>query len=64
MITINGETFDVDEIILSEFLKAHDYNRGHIAIERNEEIIPKAKYDEAVLRSGDLVEIVRFVGGG
>jgi len=35
-----------------------------IAVERNEEIVPKAKYAETVLADGDVVEVVNFVGGG
>ena len=35
-----------------------------IDVERNGEIVPKAKYGETVLEDGDNVEIVSFVGGG
>ncbi len=35
-----------------------------IAVERNLEIVPKAKYAEVVLETGDVVEVVNFVGGG
>ena len=35
-----------------------------VAVEINEEIVPKAKYDETILKDEDTVEVVRFVGGG
>ena len=34
------------------------------AVERNGDIVPKAQYDETVLKDGDSVEVVSFVGGG
>lgn len=35
-----------------------------IAVERNGEIVPRSKFDEQVLTSGDRLEIVVAVGGG
>ena len=35
-----------------------------VAIERNEEIIPRAEHGTATLNDGDVVEVVHFVGGG
>ena len=40
------------------------YNPLAIAVELNEEILPKAEYAETVLKDGDVLEIVNFVGGG
>ncbi len=34
------------------------------AVERNGDIVPKAKYEEAMLEDGDSIEVVSFVGGG
>ena len=41
-----------------------NYDLRRIAVERNCEIVPKAKYAEVVLEAGDVVEVVNFVGGG
>ena len=38
--------------------------RGRVAVEINREIVPKAAYDATVVRAGDQVEIINFVGGG
>jgi len=38
--------------------------RGRVAVEINQVVIPKAGWDAVVLRPGDTVEIVNFVGGG
>lgn len=64
MIKVNGENFPVDEIRLIDFLKEHGYTQGRIAVECNEEIVPKAMHESFILHSGDVVEIVSLVGGG
>jgi sulfur carrier protein len=35
-----------------------------VAVERNEEIVPRSRYAETLLISGDRLEIVHFIGGG
>ena len=35
-----------------------------IAVERNREIVPRARHADAVLADGDRLELVTFVGGG
>jgi sulfur carrier protein len=35
-----------------------------IAVELNREVVPRASYDSTLLRDGDAVEIIHFVGGG
>ncbi len=35
-----------------------------VAVERNREIVPRARYADTVLVDGDRLEIVTFVGGG
>ena len=64
MVKINGAFVNADGKTISEYLASTDYNTTRIAVERNGEIVPKAKYGEVVLRDGDSVEVVSFVGGG
>ena len=64
MIQINGKEYQFDSKKLTSVLEDFEYDRRLIAVEINEEIIPKANYDDTVLKSGDVVEIVSFVGGG
>ena len=64
MIRINGENVDIDEIRLADYLSDNGYKAERIAVECNEAMVPKAEYDDFVLHSGDIVEIVSFVGGG
>ncbi|HIX30057.1 MAG TPA: sulfur carrier protein ThiS [Candidatus Blautia stercoravium] len=64
MVTINGTSLHMDGKTLSEYLEMCNYNPLRIAVERNGDIVPKAKYKEVTLADGDVLEIVSFVGGG
>lgn len=64
MVTINGENVNADGKTIAEYLEATDFDIRLIAIERNGEIIPKSQYGEIILKDGDSVEVVSFVGGG
>jgi len=35
-----------------------------VAVERNEEIVPRSAYADTALAAGDAIEIVHFIGGG
>ena len=64
MLKINGKDVDAAGKTLSEYLADTDYEPSRIAVEINEEIVPKSKYDKIILANGDVVEVVSFVGGG
>ena len=64
MVKVNGELLDIAGKTLGEYLADAEYDGKRIAVERNEDIVPKSQYDETVLEDGDVVEVVRFVGGG
>ena len=64
MVQINGESIDAAGKTLSAYLAENNYIIEGIAVECNEKIIPKQKYNEYTLSEGDIVEIVSFVGGG
>lgn len=64
MVKINGEDINIAGKTLAEYLAATGYDVRLIAVERNENIVPKAQYDETILQAGDIIEVVSFVGGG
>lgn len=64
MITINGKAIDKTEIKLTDYLDENGIQRNRIAVEINEQIVSKPDYDTIVIKDGDVVEIVNFVGGG
>lgn len=64
-IVVNGEKkVYADGISLEEFVSQNGYDMAHIAIEVNEEIVPKANYAACKLGPSDKLEVVTFVGGG
>ena len=64
MVKINGTAVEAAGKTIAEYLATTSYTPLRIAVERNEEIVPKAQYQETVLEDGDVLEIVNFVGGG
>ncbi len=64
MVRINGKKEDADGMVLQEYLVRNGYPPAGIAVECNEEMVAKSRYAEYVLKDGDVVEIVSFVGGG
>ena len=64
MVKINGEELNMAGKTIAEYLATTNFDPKRIAVERNGDIVPKAKYGETILKDGDNVEIVGFVGGG
>ena len=65
MITINGIQKELsDSIALQQLLKQEGYDIRWIAVEINGEIVSKSLFNETVVKSGDTIEVVSFVGGG
>ena len=64
MVKINGEELNIAGKTITEYLASINYDPKRIAVERNGDIVPKAKYGETILKDGDNVEVVSFVGGG
>ncbi|RMH37273.1 MAG: sulfur carrier protein ThiS [Deltaproteobacteria bacterium] len=64
-ITVNGAVRQVSAgTTVAGLIADLGLDRTRVAVERNRDIVPRARYDDAVLRPGDAVEIVTFVGGG
>ncbi len=64
-LTVNGEPRDVRAAItVTDLLAELGLANDLVAVERNEEIVPRAKHPETTLNEGDAIEIVHFVGGG
>lgn len=64
-ITLNGDTHQLDApVSVTELLAQLDIDARRVAVELNLTVVKKAAYDTAVVKEGDEVEIVNFVGGG
>ena len=65
MITVNGKQIQLtSEMSVADYLEQNNYQINRIAVEMNEEILPKYSYSETMLKDGDRLEVVTFVGGG
>jgi len=64
-VTVNGESHQVPAgSNLTDLVRSLDLAPERVAIERNRRIVPRSKWAETDLESGDALEIVHFVGGG
>jgi len=64
-LTVNGAAHEVpDGITVRDLVARLGLDGGPVAVEKNLEVVPRAEHAQAVLRDGDVVEIVHFVGGG
>lgn len=62
---MNGATIFLGENkSLYEFLNGSNYDITKIAVECNGEIVPRKAYKDFLLHDEDVLEVVRFVGGG
>jgi len=63
--TINGEPVELpDGLTVSTLLQHLGVRAERVAVERNGEVVKQARHVEQRLASGDVLEIVTFVGGG
>ena len=64
-LTVNGEPYDlVATPTVGSLLATLGLAAGRVAVEINEDVVPRGTYDTHPLTAGDRVEIVHFVGGG
>lgn len=64
-VTINGQLQDVrGELSITELLEQRKVEPLRVAIELNEDIVPRKAFSNTTLSDGDRIEIATFVGGG
>ncbi len=64
-VRVNGEERALPpSTSVADLLKELGVSLSRVAVEFNREILPKPSYPETLLRDGDSVEVVQFVGGG
>lgn len=64
-ILVNGRNEEVREgLPLPELLDHLELAGKRIAVEVNEELVPRSAHAGCVLQEGDRVEIVQAIGGG
>ncbi|MEZ0323715.1 MAG: sulfur carrier protein ThiS [Hydrogenothermaceae bacterium] len=62
---INGEKREVpDNLTIKQLIDYLGIKAPNYAVAVGMEVIPKSEYESYILKDGDKVEIVTFVGGG
>jgi thiamine biosynthesis protein ThiS len=65
IITLNGDKHELAApLSVSALLQRLEIDARRVAVELNLSVVKKAAYDSSVIKDGDEVEIVNFVGGG
>lgn len=63
-ITINGEPREVKARTVLHLLEELGLEPQRIVVEQNATILDRNSYQDALLAEGDVLELVRLVGGG
>ncbi len=64
-LTVNGKPVELpDGSTVAGLLSHLVIEPARVAVERNQEVIPRRTWAEARLADGDQIEVVTFVGGG
>ena len=64
-ILLNGECRKTAvDLTLASLVSELSLTGTRLAIEVNEEVVPRSHYEDFCLREGDKVEIVHAIGGG
>ena len=65
MIIVNVKEINLTkDTSVAEYLEQNRYQVKRIAVELNGDILPKYSYSDTMLKDGDRLEVVTFVGGG
>ncbi len=64
-ITLNGKTVEWQAGgTIGRLLSEHSIDPLHVVVEVNRRIVRREEFDSYEIRDGDIIEILRFVGGG
>jgi sulfur carrier protein len=63
---INGEERDFADSppTLAALVEVLNMKADRVAVELNRDIVPRARWADTLLKEGDRLEVVHFVGGG
>jgi thiamine biosynthesis protein ThiS len=64
-LVVNGKPVELpDGSTVAALLGELAIEGARVAVERNQDVVPRRSWDSEKLRDGDQIEIVTFVGGG
>lgn len=64
-IQLNGEPYELaDGQTIADLLAGLELTGRRVAVELNQDIVPRSLHSDTALREGDRVEVVHAIGGG
>ncbi|MEX6501934.1 sulfur carrier protein ThiS [Pseudomonas zhanjiangensis] len=64
-IQLNGEPFELaDGQTVADLIGRLELTGRRVAVELNQDIVPRSQHATTALRDGDQVEVVHAIGGG
>ncbi len=64
-LTVNGKPEEHHNVAtIADLLRSFDLAPVRVAVELNQQLVPRGDFDRTDLQDGDAIEIVTFVGGG
>jgi len=64
-VSVNGESREIDgNTTVFELLESLALDPDATVVERNGLVLERERYDDTLLGKGDVLEVLRFVGGG
>jgi sulfur carrier protein len=63
-VTVNGEPRDISSASVDALLGELEYEGNHFAIAVNYDVLPRAKWAQTALKTGDEIEIITPRQGG
>lgn len=64
-IVLNGKAREIDSgSTIAKLLQVLNLKAEQVAVEHNRRIVMRPEFDTCVLKEGDRIEVVNFVGGG
>jgi sulfur carrier protein len=63
-VTVNGEEREIASGSVAALLSELDYEGTHFAIALNYDVVPKSRWAETTLKTGDEIEIITPRQGG
>jgi sulfur carrier protein len=63
-LTINGESRELDADRVDQLVEALGLTGQAVAVEVNQQVVPKRDHAATQLHEGDVIEVVTLVGGG
>jgi len=63
-ITVNGKNESVSTDTIATYIRNNGLNPKALVVEHNGQVVGSDRWDQTLLREGDQLELLSFVGGG